>query len=280
MIKRISMLALAAMLAAAPLLAHESRVDGKIGGGPFRLDPPLDGILLGTAVGLDGAVFYLDEVEKANQTDFNGTLLDASQVNEFDRLLMNPYSRELEHLGTGLSIAAVLMPAVSLAVPRDEWITGGTMYAETMLISYGLKELGKLCVARARRYMYFDGFPRDAVDDGDWGDSFPSGHTTLAFAGASFASYVFCEYLPDSRMKIPVILSSYALALGTAACRIAGGSHFMTDVIVGAAIGTACGLFIPWLHTLGSGSENSAEAGRKVTVRAMPTTGMLISIKY
>ena len=274
------MLALTAMLAAAPLFAYEDKGNGIVGGGPFSLDPALDGILLGTAVGLNGAVFYLDEVAKVNQTNFDRTLLNASQVNGFDRLLMNPYSRELEYLGRGLSITSVLMPAVSLAAPRDEWITIGTMYAETMLISYGLKELGKLCVTRARPYMYFDGFPQDAVDDGDWSNSFPSGNTTLAFAGASFASYVFCEYLPDSSMKIPVILSSYALALGTAACRIAGGSHFMTDVIVGAAVGTACGLLIPWLHTLGSCSGNSTAAARKVSVRAMPATGMLISIKY
>ena len=280
MIKRISMLALTATLALAPLPAHEGWVEGKDGGGQFRLDPTLDGILLGTAVGLNGAVFYLDKAAKVNQADFNGAVFDASRVNGFDRLLMNPYSGELGRVGTGLSIASVLMPAVSLAAPRDEWIVIGAMYAETMLFSYGFKELGKLCVNRARPYMYFDGFPRDAADGNDWSDSFPSGHTTLAFAGASFASYVFSEYLPDSNMKIPVILSSYALALGTAACRIAGGSHFMTDVIAGAAIGTACGLLIPWLHTLGSGSGNGDEGTRKLSIRAMPATGMLISVKY
>ena len=38
--------------------------------------------------------------------------------------------------------------------------------------------------------MYFDGYPMDKVADGDWDSSFPSGHTTLAFAGAAFVIWL------------------------------------------------------------------------------------------
>ena len=40
--------------------------------------------------------------------------------------------------------------------------------------------------------------------------SFPSGHTTLAFTGAAYTSYVFSKYNPSSSWKWPVIISSYA----------------------------------------------------------------------
>jgi undecaprenyl-diphosphatase len=279
MIKRIALLAMAASLAVATALAQENAFDGNGGSGPFHLDPVLDGVLLGTAVGLDGTVFYLDEVAQVNQATFGGTVLDTSRVNSLDRLFMYPYSRELKYAGTGLSIASILMPAVLLAAPRDEWITIGTMYAETMLMAYGLKELGKVCVNRARPYLYFSGFPQDAVDEGDWNNAFPSGHTTLAFAGASFTSYVFSECFSDSGMKVPVVATSYALAVGTAAFRIASGDHFITDVIVGAIIGTACGVFVPWLHTVGSDSGDGDEGGLKMAVHPAPT-GILVSFRF
>ncbi len=192
---------------------------------------------------------------------------------------MNPYSRGLKSVGSGLSLASILMPAILFATPKDEWITIGTMYAETMLMAYGLKELGKVCVNRARPYMYFSGFPQDSVDDGDWSNAFPSGHSTLAFAGASFTSYVFTEYFPDSVMKIPVIATSCTLALGTAAFRIASGNHFITDVIAGAMIGTVCGLLVPWLHTVGSDSGDGYEGELKIAVQAAPT-GILVSFRF
>ena len=264
MIKRIPVLAMSVALAAAPAFAQNTA---------FRLDPVLDGVLLGSAVCLNGAVFYLDEAAELDRDDFGGTVLDASGVNGFDRLLMNPYSGVLERAGTGLSVASILIPAVLIMAPGEERMTIGAMYAETVLMAYGLKELGKLCVNRPRPYVYFDGYPQDDVDVGDWNDSFPSGHTTLAFAGATFASYVFCGYFPDSAMKLPVIASSYALAVGTAACRIAGESHFLTDVLAGAAIGSAVGFLVPWLHTLGS------EDGNGLSVQAAPT-GVLVSIRF
>jgi len=269
MIKLIAFIGLSVALAVAPAFAQEYTGDGN-DGSPFRLDPVLDGVFLGTAVGLNGTAFYLDMVTELDRIEFSDTVHDASRVDGFDRVLMYPYSRELEYIGMGMSIASILMPAVLLATPKDAWIPIGTMYAETMLMAYGLKELGKVCVNRPRPYMYFDGYPTDDVDDSDWNNSFPSGHTTLAFAGASFTSYVFGEYFPDSSMRMPVIASSYALALGTAAFRIAGGNHFLTDVIAGAMIGTACGLFVPWFHAL------SAESSWNMSIQVTPM-GMLVS---
>ncbi len=269
MIKRITVLTLSIALVAASAFAQED-----VGGvrSPFRLDPVLDGTLLGTAIGLNGAVFYLDEVLGLNRIGFGDRVYDSSRVNGLDRFLMNSYSGGLSDVGTYLSVASMLTPALLVLARNDELLTIGTMYAETILMAYGLKELGKLCVNRPRPYMYCGEYPQDAVDGGDWNDSFPSGHTTLAFAGATFASYVFSECFPDSAMRLPVTASCYALAFGTAAFRIASGEHFLTDVMAGAAIGTACGFFVPWLHTLG------ADDDQNMTVQATPT-GMLVSFK-
>ena len=98
--------------------------------------------------------------------------------------------------------------------------------------------------------MYYDGYPQQKVDSGSWNRSFPSAHTSMSFAGASFASYVFWKYNPESKWRILVTAISYSLAATVAVLRVASGNHFATDVLAGALIGTAIGIGIPALHTL------------------------------
>ncbi|MFC2821396.1 MAG: phosphatase PAP2 family protein [Sphaerochaeta sp.] len=181
--------------------------------------------------------------------------LDKSSVNAFDSLIMRPYSKTIDKTATVLEACALLSPAVLLLQPSAQYVKIGIMYLETAAAAWGLKEVLKSLVCRPRPYMYFEGYPQSKVDSGDWDDSFPSGHTTMSFAGASFASYVFAKYNPDSKWKFPVALASYAIAGTTAALRVAGGNHFMTDILAGALIGTAIGIGVPALHTLFSNTD-------------------------
>ena len=176
--------------------------------------------------------------------------LSQTEVNGFDRLFMQNYSGNMDKAATVLEIASLLTPAVLLAESSDEYVTIGVMYLETALLAWGTRTLLKTISERPRPYMYYADYPRDSVDSGDWNKSFPSGHAVMSFAGASFASYVFCKYNPDSKWRIPVIAASYTLASATAALRVASGNHFMTDVLAGAVIGTAIGIGVPALHTL------------------------------
>jgi membrane-associated phospholipid phosphatase len=47
---------------------------------------------------------------------------------------------------------------------------------------------------------------------------------------------------------LPVIIGSYTLAAGIASMRILSGSHFLSDVLAGAAIGSLYGWLIPAVH--------------------------------
>ena len=176
--------------------------------------------------------------------------LSQAEVTGFDRLFMQNYSENLDKAATVLEIASLLTPAVLLAESTDQYVTIGVMYAETALIAWGTRTLLKTISERPRPYMYYEDYPQTSVDSGDWNKSFPSGHAVMSFAGASFASYVFCKYNPDSKWRIPVIAASYTLASATAALRVASGNHFMTDVLAGAVLGTAIGIGVPALHTL------------------------------
>ena len=185
--------------------------------------------------------------------------LDMSGVPAFDRAFMQPYSRSLEVGGTAFELASLLTPVLLLAEPADEYLRFATMYGETLLTAYALKELGKHWFSRARPFLYYQDYPEEKIGEGDAYDSFPSGHATMAFAGAAFTSYVFATYHPDSVWKIPVTVASYSLAIATAAMRVASGNHFPSDVLTGALLGTLVGVGIPFLHrSLASQQELTA----------------------
>ena len=183
--------------------------------------------------------------------------LDSTDINRLDSFVMRPYNKTLSTVSTVTTAASLAMPAVLLSAPSSEYLKIGIMYAETVALTYGIKELIKLIVPRERPYLYYEGYPEDEVQSGKSHKSFLSGHTALAFAGASFTSYVFCKYHPESKWKIPVIATSYSLATATGVLRIASGNHFATDVLAGALLGAAIGYGIPALHALLA--DNNAE---------------------
>lgn len=197
-------------------------------------------------------------------------------VNAFDRLIMNPYSKPLDYAGTATTGLALLLPAILLTAPSKDYWKIVVEYAETFALAYGVKELCKFCVNRARPYMYFYGAPENKILEGDWNKSFISGHTTLSFAAAGFTSFLFCKYFSNSPWKIPVIVSSFALASLTAGLRLASGNHFMTDVLCGAVIGTGIGILVPFLNSLWIKPSYKSE---KVQVTGSPM-GFVIQAKF
>jgi len=67
--------------------------------------------------------------------------------------------------------------------------------------------------------------------DGSSYNSFPSGHTTQAFAAATFLS----EEYKDSYHWMPY--ASYTVASSVGILRVANNRHYISDVLVGAGIG-------------------------------------------
>src|SRR5437016_2629934 len=70
--------------------------------------------------------------------------------------------------------------------------------------------------------------------------SFPSGHTTAAFAAAAAVSSETSEWWPRSRWIIGPIVYAGATLVGVS--RMYDDKHWASDVAMGAAIGTFAGL--------------------------------------
>jgi membrane-associated phospholipid phosphatase len=82
--------------------------------------------------------------------------------------------------------------------------------------------------------------------------SFPSGHSTLAFAAVtSLATILTLDAPRTQRAKVAIALA-WSLGLltagTTAALRVVAGKHYPSDIIAGSAIGAAVGVATPLLH--------------------------------
>lgn len=79
--------------------------------------------------------------------------------------------------------------------------------------------------------------------------SFFSGHTstTFAIAGMTCMHHAYMPLYGHAAADAAFCAFGFLTAAGTGALRIVGDQHFFTDVLVGAAVGTAIGLGVPWL---------------------------------
>ncbi|MDR0637866.1 MAG: phosphatase PAP2 family protein [Spirochaetaceae bacterium] len=174
---------------------------------------------------------------------------DRNNVPFFDRPLMAPYNEPLDIVSDYGVYGILFLPVLSVwpnIGNTNTLLTYAVMYTEAFLLTAGTKNLLKNTVIRYRPYVYADGIP--SGKERDYDNSFPSGSTAYAFLGAGFLSATFSREFPESLWKIPFIAGSYALAAGIASMRIASGSHFLSDVLTGAAIGSLYGWLIPALH--------------------------------
>ncbi len=119
----------------------------------------------------------------------------------------------------------------------------GLHAVETIVIANTITAAIKMTAGRAR--------PRESPDNaanfrlfrgvgnGEY-QSFPSGHTTAAFAFATIVSAETSHWWPESRWLIgPVVYGGAAL---TGISRIYNNAHWASDVIAGAAVGTLTGI--------------------------------------
>jgi len=147
----------------------------------------------------------------------------------------------------------------SIAVPTFlPWLAGQTsrhkmgvtylIVFEGMLATYTLTELTKLLVKRKRPYVYrrsaFDGelCTRDAQK------SFFSGHASQTAVHYYLGAKMFHDFYPDSKWKPAVWATAAIIPAITAWKRVQAGKHFVSDVLVGYAVGALVGILIPEIH--------------------------------
>ena len=127
----------------------------------------------------------------------------------------------------------VTMAVVGLARKDNELLRDAAAMAAGTAVAYGVALGFKYTVKRERPFVaYPDDFADKTGHDYSDSYSFPSGHSTTAFAVATSLSLDYPKWY--------VIVPSYAYAGTVAYSRLHLGVHYPSDVLTGAIIGSGC----------------------------------------
>lgn len=194
---------------------------GRVLSAPLRFDE-YDWLMTGLALGATAAAYAIDDDLRSSVRTM------PTERWEIPLTIGEKYGGGIVSgaVGLGLVLAGVL-------TEDDETRISGRMVLQSLVYSVAITQLLKVVIGRARPFLDSgkDVFHPMRVDDAH--HSFPSGHTTAAFALSATLSRRF-----DS---VPLSIALYTLATLTVAERIASDRHWLSDAVLGAVIGGVVG---------------------------------------
>lgn len=183
---------------------------------------------------------------------------EASEVNSFDRGVAGWNSESYKtasNVAVGISVAA---PFVLSALetrrsdaPWSRFADDALIISRSILVSGAVQEGVRLLTQRPRPRLYGLEENDPALVDHEEYLSFYSGHTTTAFAAGMSYATIYASRHPTESSRWMVYGGAVAVGTTVGILRIQAGSHFPTDVILGAVMGSAFGIAIPRLHHRG-----------------------------
>ncbi len=234
--------------------------------------------------GLGAALFGGAMLAKSNQDPLTSSELAGLPVpdtNAFDRGAIanwNPNAARVSDILVGCLASAPVLFSVTKNRCRKPGVVLA-MYGETLLLANGVAHTISAAVDRYRPFVYNNDpdIPESKKLSVNAKHSFPSSHTSNAFASAVFLSRIHSKLHPDSRARRWV----WAGSLGTAATigwlRYEAGRHYRTDVIAGAVFGSLIGYLVPEFHTVQDNSGTTVVVGM---VGYNGTSGIIARVQF
>jgi membrane-associated phospholipid phosphatase len=212
-------------------------------GKAIALDPLWDSVALTSGIGASlAAELALGSNARALPTP---SLADLGAIDALACFAYDDGASKASLAATGLSL---LWPALFAVVgDRGDILPAAVSCAEALAWTYAAKDLVKFLVPKARPYAY-----RSASLSGELleeaNQSFPSGHTALAFCAATSFAVLALELEADDPATPWLVAGGYAAATAAGALRVASGEHFISDVAAGALLGSAIGYIATAAH--------------------------------
>ncbi|QIL77064.1 phosphatase PAP2 family protein [Hymenobacter sp. HDW8] len=240
----------------------------------FAVDAP---ITLGMGA-LGGLGLYLVQ-QKSGLNDTELAALDKNDVPKFDRFVAGNYSDRAQTVGDLLCYPSLVIAPGLLALNKDVRGHYGQilgLYLQTMATSSAAFTMTVGTVYRYRPFLYGTegGGDRNSKISTN---SFFAGHTAHTATATFFAAKVFHDFHPDSPAE-PFVWGAAALVPAAVAySRMEAGKHFLSDNIVGYAVGATVGIVVPQLHKTAGRRGFSMVPVQGVNVNGYSYGGLLLT---
>ncbi len=216
---------------------------------PYKTDLLKDGIFVTAGIGLN--VLGLSFVQNKDALTLDE--LNAKSKNDIwkiDRWAAGNYSDQANSDSYIPLYASFVLP-FALMINEDERQHAGqisVLFIETMATTGALFTMSAGLVQKSRPLVYNTSLPEEKRMAKDEQRSFFAGHTAATAAATFFAAKVYNDFHPDSNLKPLVWGVAAAIPASVGYLRIKAGKHFLTDNLIGYAVGAASGILIPELH--------------------------------
>jgi membrane-associated phospholipid phosphatase len=225
------------LLEAAPARADES--------GAYQLSYELDVPLITISGAVASGYLFIKE----GAPPWCSPVCDKSNVNPFDRPFAGLYSRNWQRVGDVATISTML--AVPAMVIVGEPSLGGLgdllVVGETALVTSAIQVPVSYAAGRPRPRVYGTEAPLSERNDANAARSFFSGHVANTLA-VTLATSTALRRIGKPRFAAWVLGLGVAGSAVVGISRVAAGSHFPSDVLVGYAVGVGTGIAVPALH--------------------------------
>jgi membrane-associated phospholipid phosphatase len=135
---------------------------------------------------------------------------------------------------------------------KDFWKIG-YLYLEALTATGVVYSTAVNLTNRYRPFTYNKESPMYLAVQSNSKKSFFAGHVALVATSTFFMAKVYADYHPDSKLKWVFYAGAGALTAATGVMRNLAGMHFLSDVLLGAAVGTLSGILVPGLHKIKPG---------------------------
>jgi membrane-associated phospholipid phosphatase len=245
---------------------------------PYRTRFAVDAPIIAGELAVSGFGLYRSK-QRDGLTNTELAALNKNDVPRFDRFSAGYYSESAQTASDLLCYPSlVIAPGLLALSPAIRSHYGQTLalYVQTVLAADALFTTSIGNIPRYRPFLY-------GSEGGDLRNgriqtnSFFAGHTAHTAAATFFAAKVFHDYNPDSPAQPYVWGAAAVVPAAVAYFRIQAGKHFLSDNIVGYAVGATMGVVVPQLHKVASRQGISLVPLQGVNVNGYAYSGLLLS---
>ena len=173
-----------------------------------------------------------------------------NDVNRFDRFSAGWDSERANTISDFPFYASFVAP-LALLLNDDVKSNAGqvfVLYVETMAVTGALFTMTNGHVVRNRPLTYSPDVSDSEKMRANSQNAFYAGHTAASASAAFFAAKIFHDFNPDSPARPYVWAAAAAVPATVGYLRLKAGKHFLSDNILGYAMGAAAGILVPQLH--------------------------------
>lgn len=221
----------------------------KTSSSPYKISWAVDGSYVAGSLGLTALGYHLIQ----NKDPLNIGELEAMSKDDvfiLDRWAAGNYSESADELSYIPFHASFALPVLFLFGEDERENIGhiAVLYLETMATTGALFTISAGAIDRSRPLVLSDEAPMKKRLDKDSQRSFFAGHVAATGAATFFFAKVFNDFNPDHWATPYIWVAAAAVPAWVAYLRIESGNHYLTDSILGYAVGALSGILVPELH--------------------------------